>query len=185
MGITAGLLASVLFFFIALADLSLSSGDTELNIGGTILNIDRDSTIDNIAFETNNFTVTMSGSQNFYFSSNERKAFDISTLSASNLDYVKRSCDSSKSGMSIETPSGLSSTNYTITIKSTICGGSDGGGGGGGGGEPPPPPPPPPPLPPPPKTLKKNVSGWGWSEKIQWVSFNCDDLSKINGKFCN
>ncbi len=149
------ILLILLQFKSAFADFQLQAGNLQLNVNGILLDIEQNSIIDNISFDSNSFTVTMSASQTFKISSSESRGFTVSP--STNISIT---CPAGKSVLTITMPSSGNPIDFIVTPGSpATCSTSDGGGGGGGiGAQPPslgtvvPPPilPPLPPLPPPP-----------------------------------
>ena len=128
-------IATILSTQIAFADVQLNPGEVQLDVNGIILDIEEPSTVDEINFNGDSFTVTMSPSQFFKISSSEKRDFTVSPTAS-----AVKACESSKSILTIQPSSG---NVYTITpgsANSCIVGG--GGGIVGAGAAPPPSPPP-------------------------------------------
>jgi hypothetical protein len=151
------MLFSLLFLPIAVfADLQLNSTEVQLSVGDFLLDIDdSNATTDQIDFNGPEFTVTLSGGQFIKIGSADRVNFLYSPTSYST--YVSTSCSTSRSTITIKTPSELPGT---IAITITPQGTCSVDGGGAGGAAPslttpliPTPPPPPPPVGVPPEEI--------------------------------
>ena len=117
-----------------------------MDVGGIILDVEENSTVDDLSFESTGVKVTMSGGQLLHISSSENRQFTISPTT-----NTARTCPSGKSVLKIQL-SGSPSVVYDISLGDPdSC--TDPGGGGAGGGEPggEPPPSEPPPVEPPPE----------------------------------
>ena len=122
------LLLSFFIFKTASADLNLSAGELQLDVAGVFLDIEGSvGSLDQIAFNGDNFDITMNTSQRITISSVDRRTF---TISPDNV-YVSKSCTSSKSSITFDMGGISSPITYNVTVNSATCS-VDGGGGGGG-----------------------------------------------------
>ena len=109
----------------------LEAGGVQLNVGGVILDVEEDSTVGDLSFESDSMTVIMSLNQSLKISSSENRLFTVSPTSG-----ITRTCPTGKSVLQIQPVA--NSVSYSISLGSSgTCVVEDGGAGGGGeaGGE--------------------------------------------------
>ncbi len=95
----------------AFADFQLQAGQVQLNAGGIFLDVEQDSTIDNISFDPASFTVSMSPSQTFKISSSESRSFTVSPFADTTV-----TCPAGKSVLTITMPSVGSPIDFMVAL---------------------------------------------------------------------